>query len=221
MDLNRDSFRTADTRFSSTQTRTRSLCYDKAQDLKKPAKRAMDKDQNSLQTSLFDVLVKRNKKEILRIEARLAKRVKLNATLKNLGYKENPTFRDVFRKTLCQKVLQNYWTELIANKNLFVFDVETNPKKRPLSACSKNKPSIKPKDAIYLVGLQVLSNESIRDARAIVERHATTRTRYRIAEDLDFPNRISAKSYHGWVKQVADALEEFVPYKLSTGPVAL
>mgnify|MGYP001568367470 CR=1 FL=1 len=220
MDLNRDSFRNSG---HSLQFYTNShslVVYDKAQDLKKPAKRAMDKDQNSLQTSLFDVLVKRNKKEILRIEARLAKRVKLNATLKNLGYKENPTFRDVFRKTLCQKVLQNYWTELIANKNLFVFDVETNPKKT-LERVVKNKPSIKPKDAIYLVGLQVLSKESIRDARAIVERHATTRTWYRIAEDLDFLNRISAKSYHGWVKQVADALEECVPYKLSTGPVAL
>lgn len=220
MDLNRDSFRNSG---DSLQFYTNShslVVYDKVQDLKKPGKRAMDKDQNVLQLSLFDTLAVREKKEILRIEARLAKKIKMNAVLKRLGFKENPTFRDVFRKKLCQAVLLDYWTALIAGKNLFVFDVETNPKKT-LERVFKNKPSMKPKDAIYLVGLQLLSKEGIRDTRAIVERHATTRTWYRIAEDLDFLNRISAKSYHGWVKQIADALENPTPYRLSTEAVAM
>ena len=217
MDLNRDSFRNSG---HSLQFYTNShslVVYDKVQDLKKPEKRAMDKDQNSVKMSLFDVLTKKEKKEILRIEARLAKKVKMNATLKALGFDKDPTFKDVFKKDLCQKVLLNYWDELITSKNLFLFDVESNPKKT-LDTIFKNKPTIKPKDAIYLVGLRVLSKEGIRDTRSVVERYATARTWYRIAEDLKFLDDISGKTYHAWVKQIKDTLDAFTPYRLSTKP---
>lgn len=215
MDLNRDSFRNSG---HSLQFYTNShslVVYDKVQDLKKPDKRAMDKDQNAVQMSLFDVLTKTEKKEILRIEARLAKKVKMNATLKTLGFATDPTFKDVFKKDLCKKVLLNYWNELITSKNLFLFDVESNPKKT-LDTIFKNKPKTKPKDAIYLVGLRVLSKEGIRDTRSVIERYATARTWYRIAEDLKFLDEISGKNYHGWVKQIKDALDVFKPYRLST-----
>jgi hypothetical protein len=56
-----------------------------------------------------------------------------------------------------------------------------------------------------------MSKEGIRDTRAIVERYATPRTWYRIAEDLPFLDEISGKIYHGWVKQIRDALGAFVP----------
>jgi hypothetical protein len=215
MDLNRDSFRNSG---HSLQFYTNShslVVYDKVQDLKKPEKRAMDKDQNSVQMSLFDVLTKKKKKEVLRIEARLAKKVKMNATLKTLGFPTDPTFKDIFKKSLCQKILLNYWEELITSKNLFLFDVESNPKKT-LDAVFKNKPSIKPKDAIYLVGLRALSREGIRDTRSVIERYATSRTWYRVAEDLKFLDDISGKTYHGWVKQIKDTLDAFMPYRLST-----
>ena len=216
MDINRDSFRNSG---HSLQFYTNShslVVYDKVSDLKKPDKRAMDKDQNSLQLSLFETLTKKeNKKEVLRIEARLAKKVKMNAILKGLKFKENPTFRDIFKKDLCQKILLNYWDEIITSKNLFLFDVESKPKKT-LDAIFKNKPNIKPKDALYLVGLRVLSKEGIRDIRAVIERYATPRTWYRIAEDLKFLDEISGKTYHGWVKQIKDAIDDFVPFRLST-----
>lgn len=191
------------------------VVYDKVQDIKKPEKRAIDKDQNSVQLSLFDTLKKKGEKEILRIEARLAKKVKLNSVLRNLGYEENPTFKDVFKKELCQKILQSYWQETIASKNLFVFDMESNPKKT-LEKIFKNKPKIKPKEAVYLVGLRVLSKEGIRDTRAIIEQYAATRTWYRIAKDLLFLDKTSDKTYHGWVKQINDSLDAFKPFRLST-----
>ncbi|MDA1169323.1 MAG: hypothetical protein O3A36_03225 [bacterium] len=214
MDLNRDSFRNSG---HSLQFYTNShslVVYDKVQDLKKPDKRAMDEDQNSLQLSLFDTLNKEEKKEILRIEVRLAKKVKMNAILKSLKMKENPTFKDVFKKEVCQKILLNYWNELIAGKNLFLFDAESNPKKT-LDAIFKSKPKIKPKDALYLVGLRVLSKEGIRDTRAVIERYATSRTWYRIAEDLKFLDGISRKTYHGWLKEIGSSIEKFEPYKTS------
>lgn len=212
MDLNRDSFRNSG---HSLQFYTNShslVVYDKVQDLKKPSKRAIDKDQNSGQLSLFDLLAKKGKKEILRIEARLAKKVKMNAILKALNFKENPTFKDVFKKDVCQKILLNYWDELITSKNLFLFDVENSPKKT-LDAIFKAKPDINPKEALYLVGLRVLSKEGIRDTRAVIERYATSRTWYRIAQDLKFLDAISGKTYHDWVQQIKDDLEKFEPYK--------
>ena len=215
MDLNRDSFRNSG---HSLQFYTNShslVVYDKVQDLKKPDKRAMDKDQNSVQLSLFDTLTKQNKKEVLRIEARLAKKVKMNATLKSLGFKENPTFKDIFKKELCQKILLNYWTELITSKNLFLFDVDSTPK-MTLDEIFKNKSKIKPVDAIYLVGLRALSKEGIRDTRSIIERYSTTRTWYRIAEDLKFLDDISGKTYHAWVRQIERSLKDFEPFRLST-----
>jgi hypothetical protein len=215
MDLNRDSFRNNG---HSLQFYTNShslVIYDKVQDLKKPEKRAIDKDQNAVQLTLFETLTKKEKKEILRIEARLAKKVKLNAILKRLGFNENPTFKDVFNKDLCQKVLLDYWNELITGKNLFLFDVESSPTKT-LDAIFKNKPKVSPKEALYLLGLRVMSKEGIRGTRAIIERYATTRTWYRIADDLPFLDEISGKAYHGWVKQIKDNLTRFAPYKLPT-----
>lgn len=212
MDLNRDSFRNSG---HSLQFYTNShslVIYDKVKDLKKPEKRAIDKDQNSIQRSLFDVLAKQ--KEIIRIEARLAKKVKLNAVLKELGFKQNPTFKDIFNKNLCQKILRNYWETLIANKNLFLFDMENNPK-RTLEKVFKSKPKIKPKEAIYIVGLRYLSKEGIRDTRSIIEEYATPHTWHRLAKDLAFLDDISDKVYHGWVRQIDDSLSTFMPFKLS------
>lgn len=214
MDLNKDSFRNNG---HSLQFYTNShslVVYDKVQDLLKPDKRAMDKDQNKIQASLFDSLVDRkNKKEILRIEARLAKKVKLNVILKNLGFKENPTFQEVMNKELCQKVLTGYWQDLITSKNLFLFNVENNPKKT-LENIFKNNPKIKPKQALYLVGLWALSKEGIRATRAIVERRADKRTWYRIAEDLATLDEISGKTYHSWVKHITAELDMFAPFRM-------
>lgn len=215
LDLNRDSFRNSG---HSLQYYTNShslVIYDKVQDLKKPDKRAIDKDQNGIQQSLFDIVAKKDKREILRIEARLSKKVKMNATLQALGFQANPSFRDVFREEVCQKVILYYWNSVITNKNQFIFDVENNAKKT-LEAIYKNNPKIKPKQAIYLVGLRELSKQGIRGTRAIVERYSTGRTWLRVASDLPYLDTISSKSYHGWVKQINDCLSDFKPYRLPT-----
>jgi hypothetical protein len=107
----------------------------------------------------------------LRIEVRLAKKVKMNAMLKQLGFPTDPTFKDVFKKNVCQKILLTYWSEIITSKNLFLFDTENNPKKTLVNVF-KSKKKITPKEAFYLVGLRVLSREGIRDVRAVVEQFA-------------------------------------------------
>lgn len=222
MDLDKDSFRNNG---SSLQLYTNShslVIYDKIKDLSKPEKRAIDKDQNSIQLSLFETLAKKERKELLRIEVRLTKKVKMRAVLRRLGFNEGPTFRDIFQKDVCQKILTNYWDELIAHENLFLFDMENNPK-RVLEAVFKNDLNIKPKEAVFLVGLWVLCKEGIRDTRAIIEQHADIRTWYRIAEGLKVLDDVSGRVYHGWFRQIKDNLVTFDSYRLSTkevdGPV--
>lgn len=212
MDLNRDSFRNNGQSLQFYTNSHSMIIYDKVHDLKKPDKRAIDKDQNFIQQSLFDVLTKEDKKEILRIEVRLAKKVKMNAMLKQLGFAIDPTFKDVFKKSVCQRMLLEYWKEVVTSKNQFLFDTESNPKKA-LDSIFKNKPKITPKEAFYLVGLRTLSKEGIRDVRAIIERYATPRTWYRIANDLKFLDEIGTKTYHDWVRQIGNSIEKFEPYK--------
>jgi len=215
MDLNRDSFRNSG---QSLQLYTNShslVFYDKVHDMKKPEKRAMDKDQNWVQETLFDNIIKKEQPEILRIEARLAKKPKMNALLKKLGLKQSPTFKDVFNKNMCQTILLDYWNQLIVGKNLFLFDVDSSPKKT-FDDIFKNKPNISPKEALYLLGLRIMSKEGIRETRAIIEQYAHTRTWYRIAEDLPFLDAISGKTYHGWVQQINNSLNDFTPFRLPT-----
>lgn len=212
MDLNKDSFRNSG---NSLQLYTGShsmVIYDKIQDIQTPEKRAIDKDQNKLQLSLFATLMQSDLKEILRIEVRLTKKVKLNSVMKKLGFKENPTFRDIFRKDVCQKILQNYWQELILGTNLFLFDMNSNPQ-TTLEKIFKAEPDMKPKKAIFLVGLWTLSKSGIRHTRSIVEKHCVGRSWERYSKELVFLDKISTKSYHKWVKQIDDAINNFNVFK--------
>ncbi len=218
MDLNRDSFRNEG---QSLQYYTNShslVIYDKIHDLRKPEKRAIDKDQNYIQLSLFEELTKKEgPQEILRIEVRLSRKVKLNAVMKKYGFPENPTFRQVFNKGLCQKIVNSYWHELIEDKNMFLFDMESGPKKT-LRDVIKTYPEKKPKEMVYLVGLKLLSKDGkgIRELRQMLEKRSTKRTWYRIADDLKIVNKITGRAYHNWVQQIADTLSKFEPIRLST-----
>lgn len=217
MDLNKDSFRNNG---SSLQFYTNShsmVIYDKIADIRKTEKRAIDKDQNSVQLSLLDKLQNIKMQELLRIEVRLAKKVKMNSVLRQHGLLENPTFRDLFNAELCQKILISYWEQIIANENLFLFDIETNWNDA-LRNIFRNNPTLHAKEAIYLIGLSAISNEGVREARSIVEQYTSTRTWYRIANDLSTLNNLSNKNYHGWVNQIQDSLRQYKAYKQSDNP---
>lgn len=213
LDLNRDSFRNDGHSLQLYANSHSLVIYDKVQDLRKPEKRAIDKDQNKIQRSLFDNLTKKIKREVLRIEVRLVKKVKMNAVLKKLGLKTDPTFTEVFNKKLCQTIIQDYWDEFVMTNNLFLFDIESNSMDL-LEKIYKEKPKIKAKEALYLIGLRAASREGIRKTRSIIESHSTGRSWYRVAEDLKFLDAISDKVYHSWVKQISTALSRFEPLKV-------
>ncbi len=216
MDLNRDSFRNDGESLQCYSNSHSLVIYDKARDLRKPSKRAVDKDQTPSQLSLFHNLKTNSLIEILRIEVRLSSKQKMNSVLKKNGFARNPTFEEVFKKEVCQKIVEHYWKSLIENSNLFLFSLTTNPK-QVMRSLMQNNPTLKPKEIIYLVGLESLCRDEngIRELRSYVERFSSLRSWYRIADGFNHLNsgRLLSNS-HGWTSQVESQLKAFESLKI-------
>lgn len=194
--------------------------YDKMQDLEKTEKRSLGKDQKLQQQSLFDFLKKDKRPEILRVEVRLSEKQKMNDVLQKLGYSKNPTFQDIFKTKVCQKVLQYYYDTYII-PNLFVFDLSNDPQAILKRLLRSNK-KIKIKQAVYLVGLWLLcKDEGIRTLRKVVQpTKQKIRNWQRIAghfKDLNALARIDRS--HSFIKDIRDSFKKFEPYKFEDVPL--
>lgn len=218
LDLNRDSFRNDGQSIQLYANSHSLVVYDKMQDLKKPKKRAIDKENTLNQAALFHQLETLWKKpEILRIEARLSNKVKMNAVLVKNGFGKNPTFEEVFKENICQKIVAAYWDELVVKDNLFLFSLSNNPK-QILKKLIQGYPAIKPKEAVYLVGLDQLckDEDGIRELRGKLEKQATSRTWYRMTKDMRKLNLVqNPASCHGWISQTEAQIKAFKPLKSS------
>ncbi len=193
--------------------------YDKIADLNQKKGRAIDKDQTPQQLSLFnEIKQKEPLLEILRFEIRLRNKKKMNSVLEMLGFQPNPAFKDVFKKDVCQKVVRWYWDTIIKGENLFLFELENNPK-RILRKILIKKDKIKAKEAIYLVGLNLLCKDEggIRELRQIVGKRIKQRNWYRISDNIkELNNFINKTGLHSWVKQIDDCLNIFESYKINS-----
>ena len=190
--------------------------YDKVADLNKDKKRAIDKDQTSEQLSLFKEIKKQKLGlEIIRMEVRLSKKVKMNSVLEKLGFTKNPTFQDIFKKNVCQKIVRFYWDTLVRGENLFLFELAGKPKTL-LRQILENNPNIKPKEAVYLVGLYLLCKEEggIRSLRSMLEGRSTQRSWYRVLLSIKSLNsQTKGKKHHSWFQQIESRIIDFKPYR--------
>lgn len=200
------------------------VIYDKIADLDKDKKRAIDKEQPLYQRSLFAELGKGTElQEVIRFEIRLSQKQKLNKILEDLGYTKNPTFKDVFNIEMSKKVVNDYWKRLIKERNLGLFSISVSIKDilRTLFLADKK---LKPKQAIYLLGLFMLAKDQngMRQLRSIVSKRSHDRTWYRIAKDMQQASELITKNkLRDWVTQIDKALADYMPYKhkrLSTAP---
>jgi len=174
----RKSFDFAKTRFmndgQSLYAHTNShelVIYDKVADLRKDKKRAIDKDQPLYQRNLFSELNKEKElQEIIRFEIRLNQKQKMNKVIEDLGYEKNPTFKQVFNAEMSKKVVNDYWKKLIKERNLGLFSISISIKDilRTLFLADKK---LKPKQAIYLLGLFMLARDEngMRQLRTIFQ----------------------------------------------------
>jgi hypothetical protein len=193
------------------------VVYDKIADLAQSKKKAIDKDQAPRQLALFQKIRAEDPSlEILRLEIRLTQKQKINAVFKGLSLPPNPTFEQIFKKDVCQKIVQSYWDTIVEGENLFLFGVESTPKNL-LKRVLRQHPKMQVKQAVYLVGLNTLCNDEggIRGLRAILEKRQSPRGWYRITDGIVLLNEgRSDRHLHGWVRQIRQAIGEFKPYRI-------
>ncbi len=193
------------------------VIYDKIADLGKNKKRAIDKEQTMYQQSLFEEIKKQKMLEVIRFEVRLNKKQKMNSVLEDLGYAKNPTFKDVFNTQMSRKVVTDYWERLIKKRNLGLFSISLSLKDilRILFLADKK---LKPKQAIYLLGLYTLAKDEngMRQLRTIISKRSHDRTWYRIAQDMQKAGDLITKNkVRDWVSQIDKALKNYKSYKIS------
>ena len=192
--------------------------YDKVADLGKDKKRAIDKDQTVYQKNLFSLINNSEyaPKEILRFEIRLNHKRKMNKVIEDLGFDKNPTFKDIFSSGLSKLVVCDYWNKLIKEKNLGLLSVNLSIKDI-LQVMFLTDKKIKPKQAIYFLGLYMLAKDEdgMRQLRSIVTKRMHERSWYRMAKDMRYASELITKNnLKSWVKQIDKSLEEFKPYKI-------
>jgi hypothetical protein len=193
------------------------VIYDKVSDLNKDKKRAVDKDQTLYQRSLFAELNREKElQEIIRFEIRLSQKQKMNKVLEDLGYQKNPNFKEVFNTEMSKKVTNTYWKKLIKERNLGLFSISISIKDILRTLFLANK-KLKPKQAIYLLGLFMLAKDEngMRQLRTIISKRSHDRTWYRIAKDMQEASELITKNkIRDWVTQIDNALEDYKPYKI-------
>lgn len=193
------------------------VLYDKVADLNKGSKRAIDKEQPPQQMSMFKVL--RKEKEILRLEVRLSQKRKMSTLFKKLGFKENPTFQEVFSKTISKKVVGHYWDTMVAGYSTALFVPSFEPKdvlKQVLLARRKAKG----KTAIYFTGLLLLGRDAngLRELRSMLKKTCDDRTWFRLAADIrEIQSDLGKIRLRSWFEQVQKGLSDYKPIHIDLG----
>ena len=222
----RKSFDFAQKRFinngQSLQAHTRShelVIYDKIADLGKTKKRAIDKDQTATQLSLFDAIKSKDTLvEILRIEVRLCSKRKINSVFKQLNFTQNPTFLEAFDAKVCIAVVGQYWESILKADQLALFTIDRSAKQMLREMC-RGDPNLKPKQAIYQVGLALLAKDGngLTELRSIFDNRTNDRNWYRIKNDFKkiFSNT-SHQNIRSWVNQIEKQIKNYSPIKLTS-----
>jgi len=108
LDLERIGFRNDGEALQFYSNRHSLVFYDKINDLTKPPKRAIDKDQTKKQLDLFEYIKKEVVDlEVLRIEVRLSYKTKMMEVLERVGFMDRPLFKNMFKKNYAKRLL-NY-----------------------------------------------------------------------------------------------------------------
>ena len=215
-------------RFDLTKTRFmndgQSLCayavshsfviYDKIADLARGPKRAIDKEQTRGQLSLFEKLNKTS--EVLRFEARLSKKQKINALFKKLSLAENPTFKDVFSAEKSKAVLMHYWNTMVAGNSALLF-AHSFTSKDLLKQVLLAHRNVKAKEALYRVGLlcAIREGNGMRELRTILSKRINDRTWYHlVANAKETATSLTKLKPRDWYYQVEAALESYQPFHI-------
>jgi len=216
MDIERVGFRNDGEALQFYSNRHSVVFYDKINDLTKPSKRAIDKDQIGKQKHLFDSIRREVKHfEVLRFEIRISHRDKLEEILQKTESEGNPTFKDIFKKDLCQKILRFYWESLFGG-NIFLFNAYNHPQ-RILQMTLMKYPKTKMKTAVMLIGLYLLckDDEGVRGFRQIVDNYRKTDWNGLRRYLKRFEDDFYRLPMHGFMKDIEENLDRFEAFRLT------
>jgi hypothetical protein len=132
--------------------------YDKVADLKQEKvspKRSREKD-GFIQMDLLDELEKHKRVTVARFEVRINGVRKIRSELASIGIVNNLTFQEMFSTDISRKLLLRHWNNLFDRVPKALLDTDT-PEQLLLNI-TKATPGIKAREALAIVGLQLLSN---------------------------------------------------------------
>ena len=186
--------------------------YDKLKDLEmagKSEKRAIEND-NTIQLNLFETLKERKRLEVLRMEVRLNKRQKIGQLFRILGIQSELTLKNLFSKTISQRVLLHYLDEL-ESKRLPLFDYKQTSPNSLLAELVINNPTIGVRKTMQLFGLkQAFDNSTPRELRNMFGKYGQ-RSWYRLIAEVKKIKLPTTKSPFGIIRE---HLTNFEPLKL-------
>lgn len=192
--------------------------YDKIADMNKTKGRAIDKEKTGLQLDLFKSIQEMrtlDSIEVLKMEVRLSKKRKMNQVLEKLGYTKNPTFQDIFKKDVCQKILMDYWMNIVEKKNSFLFyEEEKDISKLLINFLEKKK---KPKEALFYFGLfHFTKQKSVIELRNTIENSNGKNGWHRFPAYIKELNELLKKQERkkfSYIQEIEDGLNNLIPVK--------
>jgi hypothetical protein len=200
-------------------TQQQIVIYDKVKDSFKNKDEAEDKVKTSYQQKLLKTIQShRNPIEILRLEVRILNKRKLNSLLQSLGYAQNPTLKDIFKRDIAQVVLKHYWKLITPDQTLFLLHyIDENSFKQVLTYLNKHKIN---KRLIEAAGITYFMHHSkeygVRDLELTSYINFSTRTWLRNEHYFELINEIvKTTSKANFLEDVNKSLEVFEPFKIS------
>jgi len=210
LDINQTDYRNKGHSYKWHSNAYEVVFYDKIRDLeqaKKSDKRSMEKD-NTIQLHLYNELHNKNKFEVLRMEARLNNRRKIQQVLKKLNIKAQLTFKGLFKTNIARKVLLHYLDE-IERARPPLLDFKANNTKSLLVALIFNNPTLSPRRILQLYGMKLaLDHMSIRELRTMFGAY-NKRSWYRLIADMKDTTITQQPMPSNSFKMIRDCLETF------------
>ncbi|HLJ31315.1 MAG TPA: hypothetical protein VKU36_02660, partial [Candidatus Babeliales bacterium] len=212
LDINQTDYRNKGHSYKWHSNSYELVFYDKIRDLeqaKKSDKRSLEKD-NAIQLYLYDALYNKKMFEMLRMEARLNNKRKIQQILKLLNIKTPLTFKGLFKTNTARKVLLHYLDE-VERARPPLLDFKTNNTKSLLVALIFNNPNLSPRRILQLYGLKLAFDYiSIRELRTMFGAH-NKRSWYRLIADMKDATITQQPISSNPFKVIRDCLEAFKP----------
>ncbi len=152
--------------------------------------------------------------DVLRIEARLLTKRKINSVFRELEYPTDPRFREVFSLEKSRGVVERYWNECVLQERDLLSAAPITPKE--LLRSILRSPDIRGNKALLRTALVLLSRDGQgrRELRDMLRGRITNHTWYDYDNQIDETAHILAENPGGWIGQVSDQLARYEQFRI-------